>query len=169
MSLVSNKAKNVAYLFDPDAMVAPAALGFQPNKAQERARKAVMQLIDEGARTPGHWIDRFREESLETGKKPTMSGEEWREWRRQTGFLEWFYNGLYLQITEHELVALDVVFFYGLERAMTDGNAQALRLYADMRGMMEQKSEGSGIQDFLRRPTGAFHSEDSGKGWKSDE
>jgi hypothetical protein len=135
-----------------------------------------MEMVDEGKTLPDAWIREFKRRVADGGV-PMMTSTEWRTWSNMTGFMDWFYEGLYTVITEHQLKSLDLSFFRGLEMALQAGNPQGLRLYAELRGMFDKKEDRSGIGDFLRgNPTQAVvtgpqitYSEDEEAEWEEEK
>ena len=144
--------------FNPGDMLAPAGVYFQPSTKQTTARELVMEMIDDGKTLPDAWIREFKKRAADTNTLfPAMSSAEWREWSNMTGFMDWFYEGLYTTITEHQLKSLDLAFFRGLQQTLDVGNPAGLRLYAELRGFFDRKNDESGIGDFLRgTPTAAI-------------
>jgi hypothetical protein len=75
-------------------------------------------------------------------KGSAISMQTWQEWENEPGFIEWFYDfPLPRTMTSQDIEGLDPVFWAAIRSRMAEGDAAAMKLYAQITGKLVNNEE----------------------------
>ncbi len=120
---------------------------FEPSVKQAVFREVASTMSREGLFLTTDWLRHCRNDR----ELPTVRTKEWKAWKEQAGFEDWFYETLpdFTEMDDHDMQMLELAYWRAVRDGMAGGQGWAVKEFSTRRWPKDSKptAKGAGSSD----------------------